>query len=120
MPNYPQYSSLFTTIYDQPEPVGRIGRGTHYSILRSVEWLDVMRQPLKVPQIHDFAIIWDEDHDVRLIDVLERLYLTGLLAPIQFIGERKAMLTVITAARFYYGISEEQIAEYKKSIELNR
>jgi len=113
MSNYPQYSTLFTTIYDQPEPVGQIGRGTHYSILRSVEWLDVMRNPLKVPQIHDFAVIWDEDHDTRVIEPIEKMYMAGLLAPVQFIGERKAIFTVITAAKFYYGISPEDIQIYE-------
>lgn len=116
MYNYPQYSTLFTTIYDQPEPVGQIGRGAHYSILRSVEWLDVMRNPLKIPQIHDFAVIWDEDHDTRVIEPIEKMYLAGLLAPVQFVGERKASLTVITAAKFYYGISQEDIKIYKDRI----
>lgn len=99
----PQYSTLFSCIYDEQEPVGHLGRGTHYSVFRSVEWLDVTRSPISKPQIHDFSVIWDEDHDTRVIDVIENIYMSGLLSPIQFIGERKGTLTVIVASKFYFG-----------------
>ena len=45
----PQYSTLFSCLYDEPDPVGQLGRGTHYSVMRSVEWLDVTRRPLALP-----------------------------------------------------------------------
>ncbi|CAM8069094.1 hypothetical protein ATHEMM101B_21425 [Atlantibacter hermannii] len=97
------YSTLFSCLYDEHEPIGNLGRGTHYSVFRSVEWLDVLQKPLKLPQIHDFSVIWDEDHDTRVIDVIEHIYMAGLLSPIQFIGERKGTLTVIVAANFFFG-----------------
>ena len=49
MPDVRQYSKLFSCLYDEAEPVGSLGRGTHYSIFRSVEWLDVTRRPLALP-----------------------------------------------------------------------
>ena len=110
--NTPAYSSLFACLHDEPAPVGYLGRGTHYSVFRSVEWLDVVRAPLRLPQIHDFAVIWDEDHDTRVIEVLEGIYMAGLLSPIQFIGERKGTLTVIVAAKFYYADREASLDEY--------
>lgn len=110
------YSTLFSTLYDERSPIGHLGRGTHYSVLRSVEWLDVSRTPLAKPQIHDFAVIWDEDHDTRVIEAIERLYMEGLLSPVQFIGERKGGLTVIVAARYYYSGSEKTIANYKEQV----
>ena len=114
MPNvYPAYSTLFSTIYDEQDPIGNLGRGTHYSVLRSVEWLDVTRTPVTPAQIHDFAVIWDEDHDTRIIEALEKIYMAGLLAPIQFIGERKGCLTVIVAAKYYFLDTEA----YAKAIE---
>lgn len=61
MDNPPAYSRLFSCLHDEASPVGNLGRGTHFSIFRSVEWLDVERQPLARPQIHDFAVIWDEN-----------------------------------------------------------
>ncbi|WP_202109375.1 hypothetical protein [Bordetella sp. 15P40C-2] len=97
----PVYSDLFACLYDQSEPIGRLGRGTHYSVFRTAEWLDVVRDPLPVPQIHDFAIIWDEDHDTRVIEAVEAIYMAGLLSPVQFIGERKGTLHVVVAAKFY-------------------
>src|SRR5688572_1906398 len=85
MTNPSVYSKLFACLYDEPAPVGNLGRGTHYSVMRSVEWLDVVRRPLPLPEIHDFAVIWDEDHDSRVIEAVERIYMAGLLSPIQFI-----------------------------------
>jgi hypothetical protein len=111
----PTYSTLFSCLYDEAAPIGHLGRGTHYSIFRSVEWLDVVRLPLLKPEIHDFAVIWDEDHDRRIIRVVEQIYLAGLLSPIQFIGERKGCLTIIVAAKFFWG-SEEECERYVKEI----
>ncbi|MCS4307659.1 hypothetical protein M2404_001999 [Rheinheimera pacifica] len=111
-----QYSTLFSCIYDEQEPVGHLGRGTHYSVFRSVEWLDVTRTPINRPQIHDFSVIWDEDHDTRVIDVIESIYMAGLLSPIQFIGERKGMLTIIVAAKFYFSENTD-IRDYVKQLQ---
>lgn len=112
-----QYSSLFSCIYDEPAPVGFLGRGTHYSVFRSVEWLDVTRRPLQHPQIHDFAVIWDEDHDERVIQAVERIYMAGLLSPVQFIGERKGGLTAIVASKFYFTGSEADAEAYRLAVE---
>ena len=114
----PLYSNLFACLYNEPKPIGSLGRGTHYSIFRSVEWLDVTRKALINPEIHDFAIIWDEDHDVRVIEATERIYMAGLLSPIQFIGERKGMLTVIVAAKFYWCGSDDDLKAYTRKIEV--
>ena len=112
----PVYSTLFSCLHDEPQPVGRLGRGTHHSVLRSVEWLDVLRRPLAVPQIHDFAVIWDEDHDTRVIPAIERIYMAGLLSPVQFIGERKGQLSVIVAAKFYFHGDGSGLENYQKAI----
>jgi hypothetical protein len=112
----PVYSTLISCLHDEPEPVGSLGRGTHYSVFRSVEWLDVVRAPLNLPQVHDFAVIWDEDHDTRVIDTIEAIYMAGLLSPIQFIGERKGTLTVIVAARFYYWGPQTSLDTYVKQL----
>jgi hypothetical protein len=112
----PQYSKLFSCLYDESEPVGHLGRGTHYSVMRCVEWLDVTRKPLKLPEQHDFAVIWDEDHDTRVIEAIEQIYMAGLLSPVQFIGERKGTLTVVVAARFYYSGTEQDLQAYAGQI----
>ncbi len=111
-----QYSTLFSCIYDEQQPVGNLGRGTHYSIFRAIEWLDVIRAPLDLPQVHDFSVIWDEDHDERVINVIENIYMAGLLSPVQFIGERKGSLTVIVAAKFYFGGTPD-ISDYQKQLQ---
>jgi hypothetical protein len=112
-----KYSDYFTTIYDQTEPVGKLGRGTHYSVLRYASWFDVEAKRINIPQTHDFAVIWDEDHDTRVIQAIEKIYQAGLLSPVQFVGERKAFLSVVVAARFYYCGSERDQVEYGNKLQ---
>lgn len=113
----PAYSHLISCIHDEPAPIGQIGRGSHYSVFRAAQWHDVMRRPLPVAQLHDFAVIWDEDHDTRVIQAVEKLYMRSLLSPVQFIGERKGFLTVIVAAKFYYGVPESELEAYKAAVQ---
>ena len=112
----PTYSHLFSCLYDESEPIGRLGRGTHYSVFRTAEWFDVARAPLSEAQVHDFAVIWDEDHDTRVIQLIEHIYMAGLLSPVQFIGERKGNLTVIVAAKFYYDGKKEKLESYVEQL----
>jgi len=88
-------STLFHFVYDETEPVGLIGRGTHYSVARVPEWRNALLHGTNTAFIHRFAIIWDEDHDQRVVPVLEKLYLGGLLAPVLYAGERKGTLSLI-------------------------
>lgn len=89
------YSNLFSCLYDQPEPVGRLGLGVHHSVFRSTQWRAIDGDHLTAPRIHDFAVIWDEDHDERVVRVAERLHMAGLLWPLVFIGERKGVVTLL-------------------------
>lgn len=116
MAQTPVYSTLLSCIYDEPAPIGHIGRGTHYSVFRCAEWRDVNWKPLDAAHVHDFAVIWDEDHDIRVIDVAEALYAKGLLAPVQFIGERKGSLSIILAAKFLYSGPTALVAEYREKL----
>lgn len=79
----------------ETKPVGRIGRGAHYSVMRVPIWHDKWLHPLPRGAMLDFAIIWDEDHDERVLEVIEELYFNGLLAPVRFIGERKGTLSIL-------------------------
>ena len=89
------YSHLFSCMHDQPAPVGALGRGAHHSIFRSVQWRDVSGEPFGRGRIHDFGVIWDEDHDERVIRAAERLHLADLLWPVVFVGERKGTVTLL-------------------------
>ncbi len=90
-----QYSPFIEVIHDEQLPVGFLGRGTHYSVFQYPSWVTETGSPLSKPKRHRFAVIWDEDHDIRVIRVLEGLYLAGLLTSVVFAGERKGMLTAI-------------------------
>lgn len=98
---YPSYSPLLHTLYDETDPVGNLGRGTHYSVLGCVQWADNHRCKRPVPGIQRFAVVWDEDHDKRIIQVIEAAYMRGIFAPVLYIGERKAFLTVMVNDEFF-------------------
>ncbi|MFQ2705201.1 hypothetical protein ACK3ZF_20160 [Aeromonas caviae] len=100
-PHTSKYSSIFSTVYDEIEPIGRIGRGCHYSVLRAITSYDSKLNLTRVVNVHDFAVIWDEDHDTRVIEVIERMCTENLLSPVVFIGERKGGLTVLVDKQFY-------------------
>lgn len=94
------YSPFFQTLYDEEAPVGQLGRGTHYSVFRAAVFHDGKGRVLPEnryngfrAKFHDFAVIWDEDHDKRVIQVIEQIYFHGLLPSFVFFGERKGGLT---------------------------
>lgn len=92
----PQYSSFFHCLFDQPRaPNGGCWGG--YSVFRAIDARDVRQRPTQTPQVHDFAVLWDEDHDTRIIAVIEEMLMAGMLPGVQFIGERKGYITVLLA-----------------------
>ena len=104
-----KYSPLFETVYDEPSPVGKIGRGGHYSVLSAVQWFDNYRRLIDGGKgvLQRFAIIWDEDHDTRLIAAIENAYMRGIMSPVRFIGERKGFLTILVDPEFYAHIQHD-------------
>lgn len=94
--SHPHVPSL-RALYEQNAPVGELGRGTHYSVYRGVISPASRQATDSHAVFHDVAVIWDEDHDTRVLVVLEAIYLQNLLWPILFIGERKGVLSVIVS-----------------------
>lgn len=112
-----QYSPLFHTLHDEREPIGSLGRGTHYSVLRCISrrvpefpnrhednviamaFAYGARGALPVAKpddhVHDFAVIWDEDHDTRVIRIAEQLASADMLKHVLVIGESKGVVSVL-------------------------
>jgi hypothetical protein len=99
------YSQNLHCLYDNPEPASPQYPG--YSIFRAISSQSVEQQPTELPHVHDFAVIWDDDHDTRIIKLLEEMLFAGLLPGVQFIGEHKGELNVILAARTFFCIQED-------------
>lgn len=89
-----QYAPFFQTLHDETAPVGSLGRGTHYSVLR-LPSIGEREDGYPCIDFADIAVIWDEDHDTRVIDVLRGLWQVGVASLIKAIGERKGSLTVL-------------------------
>jgi hypothetical protein len=92
-----KYSEFFQTLHNKPSPTGHLGRGAHYSVLRAVVFHDAKGHSLPTAQFADFALIWDENHDVRVIEPIERIYRAGLLPRFSMFGERKGSFTAVLA-----------------------
>lgn len=101
-----QYSPFFEVIHDEQKPIGFLGRGAHYSVFQYPSWVAHSGLPLSKPKRHRFAVIWDEDHDIRIIRTLEGLYLAGVLSSVMFVGERKGAFTAI--------LSSDEIVQARK------
>ena len=112
-----QYSHLLGCIYDEPEEYGHLGRGTHYSVFRTVAWRDNKLDAIENACCQDISVIWDEDHDDRIIPCIEKLMLAGLLSPVVFIGERKGSLTLIVDSEFIASKGQSGLDSYKRSIQ---
>jgi RNA polymerase alpha subunit len=90
-----RYSDFFKTLHDEISPTGYLGRGTHYSVLRAVVFHDALGKPLSQGRFANFAVIWDEDHDVRVMEPIEEVYRQGLLSSFLIFGEHKGSFTAI-------------------------
>ncbi len=110
---FPQF---FKTIHSDNKAVGDIGDGSHYSVLRSTTWYDNSRLLLNEPMIHDFAIIWDKDHDNRIIEFVEHMFMNNVLSPVLFVGESKEHLTVFVSPLFRETTDEHVFQDYVSSV----
>lgn len=110
------YCPFFQTLHDETRPVGNLGRGTHYSVLRVPVWHDESLNRLERCAFLDFAVIWDEDHDDRVIDAIMTLYVTGLLSPVRYIGERKGVLSVLLAPDLVRDSEPGRLEQYRDDI----
>ncbi len=92
------YSDFFKTMYDDRSHM-HISHGVHYSILRSLCWSDynlsVEEGTLHQSYYHDLCVVWDEDHDERIFELINILHINGLLPAINYIGERKGAVSII-------------------------
>jgi hypothetical protein len=108
-----KYSDFFQTLHDEKGPTGYLGRGTHYSVLRAVVFHDGAGRILQRAKFHDFAVIWDEDHDSRVMRPIEKIYRAGLLPRFVIFGERKGSFTAILTDNRY---DKVQISELEDSL----
>jgi hypothetical protein len=89
------YSHFFQTLHDETAPTGYLGQGTHSSVFRAIAFHDSMGAPLSEGRFANFAVIWDQDHDTRVIEPIERIYRRGLLSSFLIFGEHKGVFNAI-------------------------
>ncbi len=94
------YSDFFKTLYDETKPTGHLFK-FHFSVLRAVVFHDQNGKPLSEGQFADFAVIWDEDRDERVIEPIEEIYRRGLLSSFLMFGEKEAGFTAVLSDKVH-------------------
>lgn len=112
----PKYSPFLNCIYDEPAPIGHIGRGTHYSVVQALSWRSEKGELRQQASVQNVAIIWDEDHDERIIPCVEALLMAGLLHAVSMIGERKGGVTVVFNSMSAACLSDNQKRVYREEV----
>lgn len=116
MHDTPKYSPHLHCIYDEPAPTGHIGRGTHYSVVQALSWRSEKGDLRQQASVQNVAIIWDEDHDERIIPCVEALLMAGLLHAVSMIGERKGGVTIVFNTMSAARLSEDQKRVYRQEV----
>lgn len=111
-----KYSPHLHCIYDEPAPTGHIGRGTHYSVVQALSWHSDKGELRKQAAVQNVAIIWDEDHDERIIPCVEALLMAGLLHAVSVIGERKGGVTIVFNSMSAARLSEDRKRAYRQEV----
>lgn len=98
-------------------PVGNLGQGTFYSVMRSVEWFDESLQPTTPPaKVHDFAMIWQRRINHQLVQIVETLYVKGLLPPVQFIGTYDNRVSLLISPKLNAETDSVEVHHYVEKI----
>ncbi len=84
-------------VYAQPR-----SKQPHYSVYRYTESRGQQGEILQRKKSRDLIVIWDEDHDLRVLGRIEELFLRDLLFPILYIGEREGCLTLAVDPTFFH------------------
>lgn len=116
MRDTPKYSPYLNCIYDEPAPTGHIGSGTHYSVFQALSWRSERGELRQQAAVQKVAIIWDEDHDERIIPCVEALLMAGLLHAVSMIGERKGGVTIVFNSMSAARLSENQKRAYRDEV----
>lgn len=112
----PKYSPFLHCIYDEPAPTGHIGRGTHYSVVQALSWRSEKGELCQQASVQNVAVIWDEDHDERIIPCAEALLMAGLLHAVSMIGERKGGVTIVFNTMSAVRLSKDQKRAYQQEV----
>jgi hypothetical protein len=88
--------------------------------LRAIVWHDTTGKPLNTAHYFDFCIIWDEDHDTRVIKIAEKAYINGFLNSMLFLGERKGIFTAVLDHNFVKNAPKKVESIYGEIFEWTR
>jgi hypothetical protein len=84
--------------------------------LRNLTWIGKNNETMKKAMAHDFAIIWEKDHDERIIPAILRMYTNNLFGAAMIVGVRRGVLTYLIDNALLQQIDEQQITVFKNAL----
>ena len=63
--------------------------------MRAPTWKRVDGTMMDRAGLVDFAVFWDDDDDLRVLDIVQQMQMAGMLWPVLAIGENKGCVTVL-------------------------
>lgn len=89
------HPSLFSCLHEEPAHSNSLDREVHHSVFRAALGLKLNGVRKNKIYVQDFAVLWDEDHDKRVILVAEALLVENMFSHVLFIGEREGSLSLV-------------------------
>lgn len=86
--------------------------GIHHEVYSYVKFIE----PGDSPQYGRIAVIYDQDHDVRILGVVERMYYNGVLDGVVAIHERRGLVGILTDFESA-GVPSDQIIKILSDVE---
>jgi len=110
-------SKIFKTLHNEISPVGKSGQNKHFSVLRAGPSSDMPPNFEDISTYQDFVILWGKGHNIKVIEIVERLHSEGLLFPVLFVEERKGFLTIIIDKKIFDQLGGHKLRSYKSKVQ---
>ena len=92
---------FFKSLHYKISPAGKSKQNKHFSVLRAGPSSNMPPNFEDISTYQAFVIIWEKEHNIKVIKIVEKLYSERLLSPILFIEERKGFLTIIIDKKIF-------------------
>lgn len=98
MRNLHNYSEIFITEYEEVFSISEFALAMNLTVLSNIQWLDRNLKYSTEAKLQRLAIIWRRHHDVRVIPMLEKALVRGILSPILCVSVRQESLELFLNA----------------------
>ncbi len=99
MRNLHNYSEIFITEYDEGFPTDEFVPEKNLTVFSNIQWLDQNLNYSTEAKLQRLAIIWRRHHDMRVIQMLEKALVRGILSPVLCVSVHQDSLELFLNAQ---------------------